>query len=633
MEQARPASTLTPERQIQDEARPDPGRTARVAEVLTAGSAASQTTDWHSPPPGFMASPAIEPTSFACVEQGIRIEATRLLGIALAEQRRRQTIGIEGHSKPWGADDEARTRKALHLDALAAIACPGSIQVAGIRYVPESEHVHAEREGRVVAGGIEHGDGTISYCDAVGTLRRRPFEQWVNFIVMHLHVKVQSEIARRSILETGQMSQDEHAEWEADIRRRLRSDAVFALAFHPERAFAAAEALRTGAVTADPDLRAQDEADLLALVPQWEAACNHFAHCIQRQHAVTDAAEGGPGPAPAGAGDEWRAWRSESEAWADRTGVTAAEDASGDACLALDEIERRIAALPAATFAGLKLKARVGQRCDDIDIVWPDGLGDGLARDILAFVEKTPIGRPDLTDPDALTTSLLDCWAAWGATLPQIVTGDEHVPAYDRAMDRRNELLDAAEALPAAPRAIIPKALAVAWVDFVDEHRPKLSRAEHSFTGAIGLDIHAAIMGMPASAPRLTKTAAAGPDLVGLFDFGSATLTELLFLRELADLIGSTAYAFAWSGRGTASYRSGNLTPVGRFMVELGDALTEVESAAEQEARCRQPANPDDRETRLAVYADAVIRNDDPDEIAAFAAELAAHAAALREGH
>ena len=69
----------------------------------------------------------------------------------------------------------------------------------------------------------------------------------------------------------------------------------------------------------------------------------------------------------------------------ERTGVEAAEEASGEACRALGEIEDRIAELPAASLAGLRLKARVAQRNEDIDIEWPDKLGEGLTRDLLAF--------------------------------------------------------------------------------------------------------------------------------------------------------------------------------------------------------------------------------------------------------
>ena len=475
--------------------------------------------DWDAPPPGFMASPAIGPTSFARVEDGIRIEANRLLGIALAEQRRRQTMGIEGHSKPWDAADDARTRRALHLDALAAIACPGTVMVDGTRYVPESEHAHAEREGRVIAGGIDHRDGTISYCDAGGTLRRRSIEHWVNFMVMHLHAKVQGEIARRRIVEANHLTQAEHAVWEAGIRQTLRADAVFALAFHPQRAFAAAEALRTGAEPIDAEMRARDDADLLALAPQLQAAFDLYALRVQEQAAVEAAADDRPGPMPDGAGEDWQAWRSFVDAWRERTSIAAAEEASTDAFRALGLIEDRIATLPAASLVGLKLKARVAQSCDDINAEWPDGLGEGLARDILAYVEP--------------------------------------------------------------PAQVV------------------------------------------------------GPSPVDRIDFASLSLEELQTAHDVADLVGGVAYATTWQGR--CQIRSARglvvpLNPIGDLMHWLGDALTDVETAARNEAERRTALDRWDRETRLELLAPWVIQNGDPEEIGALARELSEHAAAEARG-
>ena len=62
----------------------------------------------------------------------------------------------------------------------------------------------------------------------------------------------------------------------------------------------------------------------------------------------------------------------------------------------------------------------------------------------------------------------------------------------------------------------------------------------------------------------------------------------------------------------------------------LGDALTDVETAANNEARRRRPGNRSDRETRLEMLALPVIQNGDPDETEAFARELLAHAEAER---
>jgi hypothetical protein len=59
----------------------------------------------------------------------------------------------------------------------------------------------------------------------------------------------------------------------------------------------------------------------------------------------------------------------------------------------------------------------------------------------------------------------------------------------------------------------------------------------------------------------------------------------------------------------------------------LGDALTDVESAAADELTRRQPTSMDDRATRLAAIAERIIYNGDDDETAAFVREIAAFAA------
>lgn len=142
------------------------------------------------------------------------------------------------------------------------------------------------------------------------------------------------------------------------------------------------------ALTATQALREQGDAELVALAPLWEAAIDLYQQRMIEENAVEEAAsdDGWPGPAP-GPIHQWRAWFEQKEDWRERTGVAAAEDAAAEAGTALHEIEVQISELPAASLAGLKLKARVAQRSDDIEVTWPDGLGEGLVRDILAFTE------------------------------------------------------------------------------------------------------------------------------------------------------------------------------------------------------------------------------------------------------
>lgn len=60
----------------------------------------------------------------------------------------------------------------------------------------------------------------------------------------------------------------------------------------------------------------------------------------------------------------------------------------------------------------------------------------------------------------------------------------------DEDDDRRNELLDAAEALPATTGNVLAKALAVAWLEHAQEERPGSTRDKLSFTGRLTHDIN-----------------------------------------------------------------------------------------------------------------------------------------------
>ncbi|MGU3407906.1 hypothetical protein [Methylobacterium brachiatum] len=387
----------------------------------------------------------------------------------------------------------------------------------------------AGTEGAVVAGsGVDHRDGTVSYADATGKVSRRPMAHWVGFSALQMHHKVRNEIGRRRTIEANHLPADEHAEWEAKIRRELRADAVHDLAFRHDRAFEAAQALRTGAEPATPVLRRQGDAELVALAPAWEAALDLYQRLSDEEALISETAseEGWPGPAPDGAGPEWQAWFQEKEDWRTRTGVASAEEASGEAGAALFRIEERIADLPAASLAGLKLKARVAQRSDDMGVEWVFGLAQGLVRDILALTE--------------------------------------------------------AKAAPPKPKVSI--------------------------------------------------------SLVDQIDFASASLEDLQALRSTAALVGDVASAVCWQGRCHTRGWSEQSNPgdrynaAGQLMHWLGDALTDVESAANKEARGRRAATAADRETRLAILAMPVVENGDPDETAAFARELLAHAEAERAG-
>lgn len=97
----------------------EPGMTVsdHAADSLIAGADACapvQPVDWYDPPPGFMAAPALEPSSFVPVADGIARELARLRGAAWAEFHRRV-------SPETTAEDIRRIRRELHLDRLAPV--------------------------------------------------------------------------------------------------------------------------------------------------------------------------------------------------------------------------------------------------------------------------------------------------------------------------------------------------------------------------------------------------------------------------------------------------------------------------------------------------------------------------------
>lgn len=96
----------------------------------------------------------------------------------------------------------------------------------------------------LAACGIDHRDGTVSYADALGRVVRRPMAHWIAFTAQQMHGRIRSEISRREVIEANHLPMAEHTTWDAEIRRELRSDAVFALAFRPERAFKAEQDFR-----------------------------------------------------------------------------------------------------------------------------------------------------------------------------------------------------------------------------------------------------------------------------------------------------------------------------------------------------------------------------------------------------
>ena len=74
-----------------------------------------------------------------------------------------------------------------------------------------------------------------------------------------------------------------------------------------------------------------------------------------------------------------------------------------------------------------------------------------------------------------------------------------------------------------------------------------------------------------------------------MLDLASASLGDLQSLHDFTDLVGGVAYATVWTGRCKAQGTGDNPNAAGKLMQWLGDALTDVETAANDEARRRRP--------------------------------------------
>ncbi|MGE8131797.1 hypothetical protein ACQKQD_33185 [Methylobacterium sp. NPDC080182] len=184
----------------------------------------------------------------------------------------------------------------------------------------------------------------------------------------------------------------------------------------------------------------------------------------------------------------------------------------------------------------------------------------------------------------------------------------------------------------ATPENIVAKALARLWMDWVEDERLGQPRKAFSFDGRLAFDVNAAIMGQPAAASPLRLSRSSAISLIDTLDLVSASLENLQALRDVADLVGGVAYATVWTDRCSTHGHAAELNAAGELMQWLGEALTDVETAAEKEAARRVPDNRNDRETRLSMLAAGIIDNGDPESIEELACELLAHAKVERGG-
>ncbi|MCJ2023970.1 hypothetical protein [Methylobacterium sp. J-067] len=340
--------------------------------------------------------------------------------------------------------------------------------------------------------------------------------------------------------------------------------------------------------------------------------------------APAAAAEDTFAPAPTDLADACL-WAIRHRAWADRaSSVQDWSDERGDAELdrtnavftrAIDEPSTNLREITAKAAFALedfeRFTLRPGHKADD---------GTRIVHTVLR--EVVGVGREagtpsPLASYSGLTAAILDGWAAWGATTGAANATAEDLAAWEQASAKRDHLLYAAMALPATPESIEAKALACAWMEWVNAERPGQPRDTYGQADQLVYDIHATIMqrgqrDYNAVSPvpfTLSETA-----LVPTVDFAGASMVELWDIFKAAELVCEIASTAAGNRHG----RAGSLT---RW---VSNALCAVLTEAVDEARRRAPDNSDDRVARLSMICAATLDNEDPAEIQAFARELLA---------
>ena len=303
----------------------------------------------------------------------------------------------------------------------------------------------------------------------------------------------------------------------------------------------------------------------------------------------------GPWPEHPRSEAEFRAHRDKFDAARNASGHSAAAEASRPLFERLEAMVGPLMNVPVQTLEGLILKQRIGQTLDH----YSDDAADDLSKLVAGYKPSAPtphVGEPvDWHAPPA-------GFMAYPALDPQgfVIVRE----GLRLELERLHRI-----ALAEYNRKIGP--------DATDAARNRVRQE-------LRLDTLSATSAAPAS-----------PNLVGMLDLASATMTELQSIRDVAERVGSVAYVHAWGPRCRDRVNASgapHFNAAGKLVQWVGDALTAVESAAEEEARRRTPESRDDRETRLSMLAVTIIDNGDPDETEGFARELLAHAQAERQG-
>ena len=265
-------------------------RLQRELRIRALAEAASDTDplppiDGHKPPAGYMAHPAIEPYGFLRIAEALPLEAVRLHGLAQAEFERRRAAFKPAVPGPTEADWTAGLRRLLRVDAWAAVASPERAEPAGDDL---SE------------------PGFILFEDTAGMAQRKPVADWIAYSAQRLYHAAFNEMLRAfNVACAIEPDQDANALHDR-IRRDLRVDALFDLAYRSREVFEASRGFGVGDRWRHGRGDAADlDADLLVLEAEFLAAHRAVEDAYAAYALAGDAYENPPVPR------ELRVWRND----------------------------------------------------------------------------------------------------------------------------------------------------------------------------------------------------------------------------------------------------------------------------------------------------------------------------------
>lgn len=137
--------------------------------ALTAAAAkqiGGEAIDWHNPPAGFMAHPAIEPQGFLAMRYGLRAELDRLHQLALAELKRLQPRIYSGLSETEAQHAEERLRAELFIAPLTAAVDIDSAEAIALATLREAREAPLSSDSDPILSAIAEARAAQAAMDA-----------------------------------------------------------------------------------------------------------------------------------------------------------------------------------------------------------------------------------------------------------------------------------------------------------------------------------------------------------------------------------------------------------------------------------------------------------------------------------